>query len=195
MKTLFITLLIGCSLICNAQKTYLAIYESDSLDNVIMYPPGTQFELRNPHNYIVMKYSETPRTVQIDGNYKLLVFPEYQSHSDVYHLTEGRVELAPTIYFGKSDKSLKSIYLNKDELKAHKKLTDSEKKPGRKNLRFELSNGIIFNYKDGNYYAKLKHTYLNIQGKYLIESEIGTLKLSFNPETGKVWWIFEEKEN
>ena len=191
MKTIVFIVFLASSFCLNAQKTYLKIYKDNSSDNVIMYPPGTKFELRNPQNYIILKNNETPSVHKINGDYTLTVYPNYKKDKDVYKLTKGKVELALTKDFGKRQN--KFIRIDKNAITAHKKVTDSEVYEGEKNLEFELSNGITFSYKDGKYYAKLKDDYLNIKHKYIIESKLGTLKLSFNSSTGTLWWYFEKK--
>ena len=61
-------------------------------------------------------------------------------------------------------------------------------------MEFEISNGITFTYKDGEYTSTLNDKKLEIDGKYVIESKLGTLKISFNPRNGETWWVFEENE-
>ena len=57
-----------------AQKTYLKIVQDG---HATYYPPGTRFQLKNPHGYIILKYSETPRVENIDGDYTLIVSPNW----------------------------------------------------------------------------------------------------------------------
>lgn len=191
MKNSIILLLLLLSTVCFSQKTYLKIYQNESEKSVIMYPPGTTFELRNKDNHIVLKYGENPLTFDIDGDYVLTVFPDYKDESDVFKLSNtGKIELAQTIYYTNTSTN-EYLYIDDKNVTAHKTLTDSKKNKGYKNLIFELSNGITFTYTDGKYNAKLNDKYLNVKGKYLIESKIGILKLSFNPKNGTVWWVFE----
>ncbi len=175
-----------------AQNTYLKIYEDYNNKKVKMYPPGTQFELKNEHNQVVLKANERPSIYDIDGSYTLIVYPSYKSGKDIYKLNKGRIELALTKDFGKSKR--KGIYIDKNKVTAHKSITNSKQLTGQKNLIFELSNGIIFTYTDGKYLAKLDGKYLNVTNKYIVRSKIGILKLSFNPNNGEVWWIFDKNE-
>lgn len=192
MKILVTICILFASLTANAQKTFLKITQGGE---VVYYPPGTQFDLKNPHGYIILKYSETPRVEKIDGNYKLIVSPNWKSKNDVFKLTQGdQVELVLNKNFGKVKRSPKAIYINQNQIVAHKDLTDSEKFPGKKNLVFTLSNGIKFVYEDGKYYAKLRTKYVDIKGKYVIETRKGILRLSFNPNNGVVWWVFEKSK-
>ena len=76
-------------------------------------------------------------------------------------------------------------------LETKKKLSPSQANPGKYNLELRFDNGIIFNYEDGKATATLDNQALEIEHKYLISSKLGMAKLSFNPNTGKVWYIFE----
>lgn len=177
--------------ISNAQKTYLKIKKSENANDYVTYPPETAFELKNEHGYIIMKYTKTPRVVKIGGNYKLTVYPSWNKKGDVYHLTSGQVESVSTNNSGQEPYRY-NISIDKDDVTAHIKVSDSETLPGKKNLYLELSNGISFTYTNGKYYAQLKDKYLDVKSTYIVQSKLGTLKLSFNPENGKVWWVFDD---
>jgi hypothetical protein len=74
------------------------------------------------------------------------------------------------------------------------KVFESKIRKGKKNARLEFSNGIIFNYDDGKFNATLDGDYLDINGKYLIQSYLGVIKLSYSPKSGEIWWVFEPKK-
>jgi hypothetical protein len=132
---------------------------------------------------------------EIKGNYTLVVSPNWKEEKDIFQLTKGdQVELVLNRNFGKVKQSPKAIYINQNKIVAHKKLTDSKKFLGKKNLVFTLNNGIKFVYEDGEYYAKLRKKQVDIQGKYVIKTKKGILRLSFNPNNGVVWWVFESSK-
>ena len=189
MRTITTIILLLISIAAFSQKTYLKVYKDDALTNIIMYPPGTEFELRNQHGYIVLKYSEAPRKLKIENKHKLIVFPDYKKEKDIIHLNEGLVELALTSEF--DDTPSETIAVGGKKVTAQKILSNSTKIKGKKNLIFTLDNGIVFRYTDGNYYATLGDEYLDITGKYVIKSDLGILRLSFSPNNGQVWWYFE----
>lgn len=189
MSLLVIALVI--SMPVSAQKTYLKITKSNKVYDYVMYPPGTKFELKNAHGYIVFKNSENPGALDITEDHTLYVFPSWKKEADVFKLTEGRVEKILTSQFARSGHIKKSIAVN--GVTAEYTTSDSKTMEDKKNLIFKLSNGITFEYNNGKYKAYLnkEENYLHIEGKYLIESDFGILKLSFNPSNGIVWWIFE----
>ncbi|TCK68886.1 hypothetical protein DFQ05_0396 [Winogradskyella wandonensis] len=191
-----LTTLVLCLFISIAgysQTTYLKITKSNEANDYEMYPPGTEFELKNEHGYIIFKNSDDPGEIDIDGNYTLYVYPSWKDSADVFKLKEGRVEKVLTSSYKENHSDEYSIKSN--GVTANYSVTDSREIEGKKNLKFKLSNGITFIYEDLKYRAYLndEDNYIRIQGKYLIESEIGTLKLSFNPSNGVVWWVFEPK--
>ena len=175
-----------------AQKTYLKITTKDETLNTIMYPPGTKFELKTEHGYLIFKNSDDPGLVEINEKHTLFVYPSWKDDADVFELTNGTVEkvLTPTYTESKDEK----YNYSSNGVTAISTVTDSKERKGKKNLNFKLSNGITFIYEDDKYRAYLNKpdNYIRIKGKYVIETEIGTLKLSFNPSNGVVWWIFEE---
>ena len=194
MKTIVTSLILIISLISNAQNTYLKFKVDDKESKYIMYPPGTKFEVKTKEGYIQMKNSENPYKLDIESNgFRLYVYPTYKSTKDLYHLEKGAsVELVLTKHFIDSENNNSHYKYNSET--GIKKITDSKTLKGKKNLYFKLSNGIEFTYKDGKYNALLNDTYLDIKGKYIINSKLGTLKLSFNPNNGETWWVFENKK-
>lgn len=198
MKTNKLTILIVCLLITfigHTQKTYLKITKSNEINNYEMYPPGTKFELKNKHGYIVFKNSDEPGKIDIDDTYILYVYPNWKKEADIFRLTEGFLEKIPTNDYSMS--ATKSQSIKSNGATAEYVVRHSNNLEGQKNLEFKLSNGITFEYFDGNYraYFKEKENYLHIEGKYLIESDLGTLKLSYNSNSGVVWWVFEPIKN
>lgn len=80
----------------NAQETYVKVTKGT---DVLHYPPGTKFDLKNPHGYIILKYSQTPRVEEIDGDYKLVLNPDSKK-KDIIKLQNGdKVELVLTENF------------------------------------------------------------------------------------------------
>ena len=176
-----------------SQKTYLKIVKGPSLNDVIMYPPGTAFELKNKHGYIVFKNSDTPGILDIKEEHTLYVFPDWKDEVDVFKLAEGRLEKILTKNYGKLSQPNYHLNQYENQVKAKFTVSDSRNIEGEKNLDFKLNNGIAFEYFDGKFRAYLtsEDNYLHIEGKYIIESELGILKISFNPKNGRTWWVFE----
>ena len=62
-----------------------------------------------------------------------------------------------------------------------------------KNVRIEFSNGLVFSYFNGEATAWYDNEAAKIQGKYIITFPGGTAKISYNPEGGTAWWVFENR--
>ena len=194
MKTLCITLLMLCGMILHAQRTYLIIRPGEDISEQIMYPPGTPFELRNANNDLISTNENYDGVFKITKPYTLTVFPTYKDGSDVFELTEGSIEVALTRdFFHKTKSTQKEVRSFSNGVTVSKTITPSETVSGEKNLILEFSNGIVFRYTDGNAIATLDNETLKIKNKYLIYSDLGVAKVSFNPRNGVLWWIFEPK--
>ncbi|GGI57966.1 hypothetical protein [Winogradskyella haliclonae] len=193
MKTKLLTLstiLLFC-LSGFAQKTYLKVTKSNEPNDYVMYPPGTKFELKTKEGYIVFKNSDDPGSIDIEEKYILYVYPNWKDEAEILELTEGKVEKLLTYKFRDSRKTSDVKRIHNHGVTASSNVTNSKTIEDKKNLEFVLSNGIKFTYKDGVYNATLNEEKLAIKYNYIIYSDLGTLKLSFNSNNGKVWWIFE----
>ena len=93
----------------------------------------------------------------------------------------------------KSSKKKSKYAYHSNGVTVEKKLTPSVWIPGTYNVRLTFSNGIVFTYVDGKSTAMYNGERVMIKGNYLIEIDKGTAKLSFDPSSGVVWWIFEKK--
>lgn len=177
------------------QQTYLKVQKDTNPKNTVSYPPGTEFELRNQHNYIILKDNKSQRVFPIEGKHTLVVFTSYKKKPEVIHLNTGaKVELVLTKNFTKNFSKSTRVHTDEHGVTATTNITDSKKLIGKKNLFFKLSNGIQFTYKDGKYNAMLNDTYIDIKGKYSIKTKLGKLMLSFNPDDGQIWWLFEKND-
>ena len=175
-----------------AQKTYLTIFESDKKEDQISYPPGTAFELMNAEEEVILTEESEAGTYKITEPSTLIVSPTYKEETDRFELSEGSIQINLTKHFFKNEKIGYSYHSN--GVTADKTLTYSEKNPNMQNVKLELSNGIIFKYTDGYATATLNNEELRIEGKYLVYSELGVAKISFNPKNGVLYWVFEPKK-
>ncbi|MDC8003579.1 hypothetical protein POV27_05920 [Aureisphaera galaxeae] len=173
------------------QNTYLKIYKDESRSDQTAYPPGTRFEVRDADNNLLFDQDTAQKTFKVERPVTLVVYPNYKESQDIFPLSEGIIEQALTSDFFPTQN--KDTSYGSHGVTVRKELTDSKKKPGSKNLKLTLSNGIIFQYQDGTAFAELNGKELTIKNKYIIYSDLGILKLSFGPKSGTVWWVFEPK--
>ncbi len=175
----------------SAQETYLKIYKTDEQHDQIMYPPGTKFEVRDAEGNLLFNETNYSGEFQVNQAITLTVRPNYKNDADVYELSEGKIELAKTKDFFPTQPKKKKYHSYGVEAK--KEVSNSKILDGMKNLTLTFSNGVIFNYIDGKASASLHGESLKIKGKYLVYSELGVAKVSFNPSTGTTWYVFEPK--
>lgn len=193
MKWITFLILMVYSFNSTAQSTYLKFTNTEKKTS-ISYAPNTKFEVKNKHGYIQMKDADSPYQLKIDDEgYTLTVYPSYKNGKDVYTLNKGAI-IERIIAEGHKTYNYSNYAVSNTKVTGTKKVTKSFVKENKYNLEFELSNGITFTYKDGEYTSTLNDKKLEIDGKYVIESKLGTLKISFNPRNGETWWVFEENE-
>lgn len=194
MKTLVTISLILSALLSQAQNGFLTIYPNEDLTTQVMFPPGTPFELKTADGLLVFSDKSELGSFEIQGKHVLTVYPTWKETTDVFQLdTGGRLLLRPplTVSYDK-DKDRDTGWSSfSNGITVEKTLIPSEKFEGKQNVELTFSNGVVFTYYDGNYKATLNGKSLRIESKYLIYSELGVHKLSFNPSNGKVYWVFE----
>lgn len=192
IKWITFLMLMVYSLNSTAQSTYLK-FTNTGKNTSISYAPNTKFEVKNKHGYIQMKNANSPYQLKIEEEgYTLTVYPSYKNGKDIYTLNKGAI--IERIIAKDNTNDYSNYTISNAKVTSSKKVTKSLVKKNKYNLEFELSNGIRFTYKDGKYTSTLNDKKLDIDGKYVIESKLGTLKISFNPRNGETWWVFEEKK-
>ena len=72
-----------------------------------------------------------------------------------------------------------------------KQLTPSKIAADRYNVVLTFSNGVQFSYEDGQYEATQNGMPIEVDGQYIIETKDEIIKFSFDPTSGKVWWIVQ----
>ncbi len=56
----------------------------------------------------------------------------------------------------------------------------------------EFNNDVVFYYRDGEAKAYQNGKDLKIKGKYLIYTNTGIIKLSYNPRNKEIWYVFDK---
>lgn len=74
---------------------------------------------------------------------------------------------------------------------AEKNLYKMASDPDRFSLDIRFSNGIHMFIGDERVEASLNGEPLKVEGKYLIQSDLGQVKISFDRSNGEIWWVFE----
>ena len=188
--------------------------ENGTVDQLVYYPEGSTHQVKSVNNQVIAVDSSSAGLFIYEGNLELVIFPQYRKEKpDYYSIRKQKLKVYTTAKaafaagFGsgwgyeyadiyKKDKPVAysktvSSYQS-NGVSTEKELIPSSTNADQYNLKMTFSNGIVFTYTDGKYKATLDGEELYIKGKYLIESKLGTAKLSFNPSNGEVWWVFEK---
>ena len=186
MKTTATILLLIISKIVLGTNPYLRIITSNE---DISYPPNTKFELYDSSNTIIASDKTLKGKFEITGNCKLVIYPYWKDSQDIYYLNSG------TIRMETSDQYMQAF--NKPTYSNPVYFTKTIRKSAKSNaynLTLKGSNGLEFKYVDGIGIATYREKELKISGKYVIDCQEGTLKVSFNPQTKETWWVFQNTE-
>lgn len=221
MKTILFTItsvfFIVTSLFANTiDYTYLKIqFENGSEIN---YPPKTRFVAEDENGNAVLspKGLEEQEIYKVEKPITLYVFTSWNDEPDVYKMKTGQLVL------GKSEKTFTNIPHTKKGKKANdhygrptdrgtvneyggwtgnsngmtitsSRFFDYDEETGY-DASIEFSDGTIFYYRKGKAKAWKDGNKLTIKGKYLIETTRGIIKLSYKPETKKIYWVFDKSE-
>lgn len=221
MKTIILTIIgilftIASVFASTDNYSYLKIYLEDNTE--ISYPPGTGFVAEDEDGNTVLnpKSLEDKKIYEVKKPITLWVFTSWNEEPDVFEMNSGKLIL------GKSDRTYSKknkVDTGKKPTDHYSRPTDidPESKYGKwvgnsnglslNTSRFfsynmetgydaslEFSDGTIFYYKDGKASAWKDGKDLIIEGKYMIKTNDGTIKLSYNPKTKKIWWVFDKNE-
>ena len=217
MRTLIISIILSFSMstICMATTNDHSYLKIELHQKTISYPPGTPFLARDAEgNTILSMYDlKQVQVYEITEPITLIVYVSWSDSPDTYTLESGKLSLEnskkhlkkvnakektpPTAYFERASKN-KSTH-EKDAKKAYhtvyliKKQYFSYAKETGYDVSLEFSNGILCLYRDGKANAWKNGKSLPIKHKYIIQTDEGALKLSYNPQTQKIWWIFDKE--
>jgi len=195
MRVFFLSIILSLSMctvsIANANDhSYLRI---EIAQKTISYPPGTPFLAKDTQGNTVLSLYDLKQvgTFKITIPITLFVYVSWSDSPDVYQLSSGTLSLQKAKTHKNttnttSQKSHENIYLIKKQYFSYDEETGYD-------VNLEFSNGISFLYRDGKAKAWKNGEALNIRNKYIIETPEGDLKLSYNPKTQKIWWIFDKK--
>ena len=199
MKNKFVPILLLLflpSIICAAECLSITIE-----GEVYNYPPDVTFELYDAEGELVCTHETLKGSVIVETKHKLLIHYSWKSEADVFVFESGIIEMKEYSFHNREIKKewdftgKKGLNVRSGAgIKASKKISPSETLEGYYNLELNTTNGINFKYIDGKASASFEGEQLEIIGKYVVESPIGVLKVSFRPKTKEAWWVFHENK-
>lgn len=203
----------------NSNPDYLTIVveaENGIVETVTYYPAGTTFLAGNSKKMSADYYPNEGRAF-FKGDVQLTIYPSYRKDKPEKLSLENKIvklyftdKAATAAGFGDNNKTWSmenhapqkierpvdksTSFSSANNLSAEKVVTKSEIKTGEYNVTVNFSNGIIFKYEDGKATATLKDKDLKVKGNYLVATEMGLLKVSFDSGNAELWWVFEKNE-
>lgn len=177
------------------ENRYLKITIDD--EAVVNFPPNTRFRLEDKKGKGLLNLDrlEELGSFEISQEVKLNVFSSWKPEPDVFEFKSGRLSLeSPRLLaYGDPKKennhnNAKSQYGDPIGISKKRLIPNTD---GSNDLRLEFTNGIIFYFKDGEASAWLNGETLSIEEKYIIESPLGVLRLSYDPYSTVIWYVFE----
>ncbi|MEM9888275.1 MAG: hypothetical protein AAF849_20445 [Bacteroidota bacterium] len=184
----------------SASGNLMMIIERTNEEQLVLeYPESTTYEITDQASKKASAIQEEKGMVYEKGVYKITVFPTYKESPDHYEIAAEQIHVLrienhndPIELHQKVEATFDYGRYN-GAVKIDKLLVKSKQYPDEYNCIVSLSNGIVFSYIDRKVAATLGDKILSIEGKYIIDSELGVAKISFNPKDGQVWYVFEEK--
>lgn len=201
----FLVTLLTVTTLTAGEAYYLKIKRTNGKE--ISYPPGLKFVVEDNDGNTILSPSdlEALKIYDIEKPIVLYVFTYWNDQPDMYTLDSGKLlyikKHTNDTSNNKSDTYAKrrksheiwmpssgqqKIFIKQKQYFANDTKTSY-------NLSIEFSNNVIFYYKDGNASAWQNGKKLNITKNYFIETNEGVIKLSYNPQNKKLWWILDKK--
>ena len=200
MKTIITAIILSWAFVTtlyahDIQDHYLQIVLNDGVD--ISYPPNTGFVLQNETGSAILNPGRLKQleSFTISKAVTLFVFPNYKNEPDVYEITSGVLYMKPVTYDKETYPPAPSV--SSREMSSNgvtllnKRFFDYDVKTGF-DTSLEFSNDVVFYYRDGKAEAWQNGKTLEIEGNYLIKTETGILKISYNPTTKEFWYVFDK---
>ena len=192
MKARFTFILFFISLYLHAQQAEgLSISLERDGTQLITYPPQTEFYLFNHNGNVILADGDLTSDFPIREEQFLIVKPPYKDDYDRFTLRQGDTLGLPGNRSEKRwEKRTEDYGAYKGPVTLVKEFLGSSDK-GERNVLLVFSNGLVFRYFNGVARAWYEGEEMEIQGKYIIDIGPETVKFSYDPSTGKVWYVIE----
>jgi len=151
-------------------------------------------------------YTDDKTSYLVRGNFSIKLYPSYTTTSQVLDFTDSEVQIFTTPKAAKAagfksnfhwqiNPKAKNYGRYDGSVKVEKQLSTFDRFPYRYNVQLDFSNGVQSKYFDGTVTATQAGKDLTIDGKYLVQTKNGMLKISFDPKDGEMWYVFESIVN
>ena len=176
-------------------------------DDTYYYPPNLKFEVMNDKGETLFTEENLSQDnpIQLEGNYKVTIYTTWGDGEDTFDVNESlEIALEENKSYDCSNCSTGSSYSKSCEYSYDKwcdkkvELVDADFEKSNQygfNTIIEFENDIFFNYIDGDVTITQNGKELELVGKYVAKTSEGYLKISYNPDSKKYWYVFTDTYN
>jgi hypothetical protein len=195
MRIILLLLSLFLSYFVSAQDYFALVVKNDN--TTYNYPENAEITvIDSVGNKTIITKNDA---VTLKGDYTLSIATHWKAKPEILKSDGGILEIfvlpverrnwTPEI-----DENSETVwYEPKDDSPSleRKEIMYSKKNPERYNVLAVFNNGLVFKYEDGNVRAWLDNEEVNVTNHYLVDTPEGLLKVSFDPEDGAFWYVFE----
>ncbi|MGB5983284.1 MAG: hypothetical protein WBG46_14175 [Nonlabens sp.] len=200
MKTILIliTLKVGMLLGAQMENEYLKITIDGKTE--INYPSSTSFELVDKNGYPLITSDMLESTYQLTEKGTLNLKVSWKEAPKSIPLKAGSVITYVTHNRSKKNHSYQSQIKKSSNTKLNngisiqKKTFIKDKSGYYNNAIIEFSNGVTFKFMDNKVTFTQNGKELEYTNKYVVTTQNGILKLSYDPYNTETWFVFDSKK-
>ncbi len=196
MKLSIIILLLSTMNLLTAQD-YFAIVTQDN-DTHYHYPPTVTMTLIDQDGK--ERIIENNQAVDVSGDYTLNIDVPWSKDPEIIKSKGGRLEIFRLPTDIRKQKEYNAIEIKEYKTESidssipqlqRKELFESLQNEGEFNLLLVFNNGLVFRWFDGLARAWQDGEEIDVTNRYLVQTNNGLLKVSFDASDGETWWIWD----
>jgi hypothetical protein len=188
MRFILLTIALFTSLGLNAQlNSSLKIEMEDR--NTIIYPPNSKFEVRNQSGDLLYDQNDLKEgsVINIRKGEEITVFTKWADGKDVFNPKSANISLSENEKV--ETKDIPFWEVGRPDIVSE---MYSKSGSGEYNAEIEFEGNIKFIYENGNAEITENGKDLELLGKYIANTSQGMLKLSYEAEKKKLYYVFTD---
>lgn len=198
MKTIMLLIILKIGMLTGAQieNAYLKITVDQHTE--INYPANSSFELVDQNGYTLITSDMISRKYEVSEKATLKLQVSWKATPETIELQKGSVIKYVSKNQQERNKSLNRMEISKNAVRnksngvsIHKKTFVEDDSGYYNNAIIEFSNGVVFKFTDNKVSFTQNGKELDFKKKYVVTTQEGILKLSYDPYTTETWFVFE----
>ena len=202
MKTIMLLIILKIGMLTGAQieNAYLKITVDQHTE--INYPANSSFELVDKNGYTLITSDMMTSEYKVSEKATLKLKTDWKPEPEIIELQKGSV-----IKYVSKNQQERNLSLNRMEIAQNavrnqsngvtiNKKTFTEDDSGYySNAIIEFSNGVVFKFTDNKVSFTQNGKELEFKNRYVVTTQDGILKLSYDPYTTETWFVFEPEQD